>query len=79
MNNTSENQFTLIENINTTLETLNKFETTLISNYCPNEIIKPGFGHYIDFLTKLKNDLEEQKQKIKNEIFNKGALIKWTT
>lgn len=74
MNNTIENQFTLIENINTTLETLNKFETTLISNYCPNEIIKPGFGRYIDFLTKLKNDLEEQKQKIKNEIFNKGII-----
>lgn len=65
-----------IENITTTLNTLNTFQSTLISNNLSSPPVTPDTPRYIDWLTKLQQDLKEQKHKLQHQIISeiKGKI-----
>lgn len=59
-----------IADITTTLNTLNTFQTTLISNNLSFSPVESGTPRYIDFLSKLQQDLKDQKYKLQHQIIS---------
>ena len=59
-----------IDDITITLNTLNTFQTTLISNNLSFPPVEPGTPRYIDFLSKLQQDLKDQKYKLQHQIIS---------
>lgn len=65
-----------IDDITTTLKTLNIFQNTLITNNLSSPPVTPDTPRYIDWLTKLQQDLKEQKHKLQYQIISdlKGKI-----
>ena len=59
-----------IADITTTLNTLNTFQSTLISNNLSFPPVTPDTPRYIDWLTKLQQDLKDQKHKLQHQIIS---------
>ena len=59
-----------IADIMTTLNTLNTFKSTLISNNLSSPPVTPDTPRYIDFLSKLEQDLKDQKHKLQHQIIS---------
>lgn len=68
--------FKQIDDITTTLNILNTFKTTLISNNLSFPPVTPDTPRYIDFLSKLEQDLKDQKHKLEHQIMSdlKGKI-----
>ena len=65
-----------IDDITTTLKTLNTYQSTLITNNLSFPPVTPDTPRYIDWLTKLQQDLKEQKHKLQHQIISdlKGKI-----
>ena len=65
-----------IDDITTTLKTLNIFQNTLITNNLSSPPVTADTPRYIDWLTKLQQDLKDQKYKLQHQIISdlKGKI-----
>ena len=65
-----------IDDITTTLNTLNIFKSTLIQKNLSSLAPEESSVRYIDWLTKLQQDLKDQKYKLQHQIISdlKGKI-----